>query len=128
MKELGNRLKSLQSATKRAAKAMGAAYTSQLKKQFALRKDPYGNPWAPHMPSTVKRWGRHPLLNLTGDMKTSFKVSINGLQVIATMDSPAGFHQSGTGYMVSRPIFPSKGMSSEDRAGIEAAIWKAVGR
>lgn len=126
MSAVGNRLKSLQANVKKAASAAGQAYESQLRKQFAMKVDPYGNPWAPHRPATVKRWGVHPLLQLTGAMRNSFKVSVNGLDIVATMAPPAWRHQVGSAYMAARPIFPSKGLSGSALGEISVAINKAM--
>ena len=35
---------------------------------FSLAVGPDGSPWAPHAPSTVRRYGPHPLLILSGAM------------------------------------------------------------
>lgn len=35
---------------------------------FALSAAADGTPWAPHAPSTVARYGKHPLLILSGDL------------------------------------------------------------
>jgi Phage virion morphogenesis family len=123
---VGNRLKSLQANVKRAAVAAGQAYDSQLRKQFAMKVDPYGTPWAPHRPATVKRWGVHPLLRLTGAMRNSFRVSVNGLEIIATMAPPAWRHQVGSAYMAARPVFPTKGLSGDGMSGIRLAVQKAM--
>lgn len=38
---------------------------------FANAQDSEGTPWPAHAPSTVKRYGEHPLLILTGTLKDS---------------------------------------------------------
>lgn len=70
--------------------------------------DPYGRPYAPHAPATVKRWGRHPLLNLTGAGISSIRVRAkSGTGIEFTADEHMRFTQGGTKFQPVRAFFPS---------------------
>jgi hypothetical protein len=74
--------------------------------EYANGQDPYGVPWAPLAPATLKTHGPPPLTD-SGAMRTGTNVVSAGPQIIATAPDPAGYHQSGTGRMPARPILPN---------------------
>jgi hypothetical protein len=81
--------------------------------QFATQTDPYGTPWAPHQPETLRRWGEHPVLNLTGALSAVDVAPMRGAGIAVTLGAPYGaFHQVGTRWMPARPILPVAGLPS----------------
>ena len=48
---------------------LDAAVADGFGENFQAKIDEDGMPWAPHSPFTVKKYGPHPLLDLTGRMK-----------------------------------------------------------
>lgn len=74
--------------------------------QFAGQHDPYGVPWAAHAPETIRRWGSHPVLTLSGAMHGGAQVTSTSDAITVRVDSPAHFHQGGTANMTARPVVP----------------------
>lgn len=64
-------------------------------------QDPYGKEWAPLAN------GQPSYLYDTGDMQESLSTRVNNNgNLIYGIDSPANYHQSGTGRMPARKLFP----------------------
>jgi hypothetical protein len=103
-------------ASRRTAKAI----TEVIEREFKTGTDPRGVPWRPLKASTLARGRRPPPLTDSGAMRASVFVYPARLDV--SIASPAGFHQSGTRYMASRPIVPT----GQNAAKWVAAIHEAV--
>lgn len=90
-------------------------------KQFATGTDPYGNAWAPLKASTLKRKKSNMILVETNDMFNSINVApMQGAGVAITIDeTPAIYHQRGTGKMAARPILPKYVLPKAWRAAIQ---------
>lgn len=103
---------------------------SLLAQQFAEERDPYGTPWEPHAESTVKRWGEHPILDLTGDMKDVSVRPLPGSGVGITLGAPySRFHQTGTAHMPPRPILPDgRGLPPDWVAALSQLTQAAFGK
>lgn len=69
---------------------------------FVNETDPYGQKWAPHMPATVKRWKKHPLLRLTGAGVAGIRVIPNGPRVTVSSSSK-GLNISQDGWERQEP-------------------------
>jgi hypothetical protein len=101
--------------------------------QFDAGVDPYGAPWQPLAPATVKR-GRHaPPLTDTREMRDSLLVypGPDGIRItIGTTDHPAGPHQDGwsgpQGSGPARKMLPEHGMPESWDWAIEDATIEAV--
>lgn len=93
-----------------------------LEEQFALGLDPYGTPWAPLAPSTLKKHGPPPLTD-SGEMRDHTDAVSAGPNIIATSPEPAEFHQSGTHRMPAREILPNEneGLPQSWHAAIDEA-------
>lgn len=90
--------------------------------EFEAQADPYGDAWADHTEGTVKRWGEHEILDLSGGMRGSVDVRpMRGAGIAITIDDVAGFHQGGTVDMVARPVLPSDDMPPLWEEALEAA-------
>ena len=98
------------------------AIKAEIDREFATSTDPYGNRWAPHKPATVKRWGPHPLLQLTGEGKAQIKVRpLPGAGI--AIESPSeglAFSQGGTRNQVARRFLPLDRMPKTWRLALEA--------
>lgn len=95
--------------------------------QIAAQTDPYGAAWAPHKESTLKRWGEHPVLDLTGDMIGGIDVAPSaGAGINITLgEKYSAFHQTGTRYMPARPILPDRGIPESWVSAIREASSNA---
>ncbi len=81
-----------------------------LQQQFATGTDPYGRPWAPLRPSTLKRGRRPPPLTASGKMRRGTKAfPLPGAGVGFTVPFPGNIHQGGSVNMQARPILPRGG-------------------
>ncbi len=101
-------LKSLSRIPAQVAKAVAPKLAQRARNDAALERDPYGNAFAPHKPATVKRWGVHNILQLTGngiDSITAYPSQGAGV-TLAAADHMA-FAQFGTPTEKARPVFPN---------------------
>ena len=102
---------------------------AEIRKTFAENRDPYGKAWAPHKPATVKRWGEHPLLRLTGEGLAEIEVKPLPSAGIAVTSPSEGlaFSQAGTVNQVPRrflpylPVLPKSWRAALEKATEEAA-------
>ncbi len=82
----------------------------RMEKTFTQATSPGGKPWPPHAETTVRLYGPHPLLILSGAMKASTVVGgpdhIERVEPFTaytgTKDRKAIFHQQGTKRMPQR--------------------------
>ena len=81
---------------------------------FTLGADPYGETWAPLAPATLAKGRTPPPLTDTGAMRESLRVSVTQDAIVASLESPAGYHQNGTRYMPARPVLPDYGRGLPD--------------
>lgn len=99
-----------------------------LELKYAFENDPYGRPWKQRK---VQGDG-HPLLDDTGDLKASRKVTINedGSLNISYEDPKASFHQDGTDTMPARELLPDldRGLPDSWNDILDAALADLVGR
>lgn len=104
------------------------AIKAELDREFATATDPYGKPWAPHLPSTVRRWGKHPLLRLTGAGQASIQVRpLAKAGIAVTVDSEGlVFAQSGTRNETRRRWLPDDRMPRTWRMALEKAAEKSI--
>ena len=105
---LGNRLRELASVPSQAAKAASEDIADLIEGEFEAGNDPYGKPWAPLKPSTLKRGRRPPPLTDTRQLRESVDVKpMKGAGIQVTLDEvPGVFHQTGTKDMAKRAILP----------------------
>lgn len=98
------------------------AVQQQLERQYGSGTDPYGNPWADKKDGSGKSY-----LQKSGKMRQNTRAvrGVGGIRV--TAPKPAGFHQSGTKRMVSRPLVPyGSDMPQDWRQAIEGAVREAI--
>ncbi|MEY5061185.1 MAG: Phage virion morphosis family [Planctomycetota bacterium] len=90
---------------------------------FVLGADPYGETWAPLAPATLAKGRTPPPLTDTGAMRESLRVAVTETAIVASLESPAGYHQDGTRYMPARPVLPdyARGLPDAWRASITDA-------
>lgn len=82
--------------------------TQQMQEDTRSAVDPYKRAYAPHMPATVKRWGAHPLLQLSGDGLGSLKAEpMAGAGIQVTADQHMAFTQAGTPTQEVRAVMPN---------------------
>jgi hypothetical protein len=127
MGQLAANIRKLAEVPSRASTRIAGEIAWLIDSEFAAQSDPYGNAWEPHADSTVERWGPHPILTLSGDMRGSVDVQpMRGSGVSISIDHPAAPHQTGwsgpQGAGPARPILPSGPMPAKWREAIDGAI------
>lgn len=111
LRSIGKAMRQLARVPSQVAPGASESIRGLIVGKFATGTDPYGNPWAPHLASTTERWGAHPLLDLTGDLKDVEVSPAAGSGISVTLGADYGaFHQIGTRYMTARPILPTHGL------------------
>ncbi len=112
------RIKSLEDLPERAAQRAALAIANVLDEQFAAGTDPYGDPWK----DLVSGGPSH--LTETGEMHAGSIVHASGNDIVINVPDPGGYHQTGTRYMVARPLEPtqSRGLPPAYEVAILAAI------
>ena len=131
MGKLADRIADLASVPSRAARRVSDEIAGLIEEEFGAQADPYGTPWEPHAEATVQRWGPHPILQLTQEMRSSVDVRpMAGAGVSITIDHPAAPHQTGwdgpQGSGPARPMLPSGDMPPKWRETIAAAVGAEV--
>lgn len=99
----------------KATKAIGQFLINQVGLEFKLGKDPFGAPWAPNAPSTLKRKlskgstgaGKPKVLIDTGNLRNSWTTrTTKNMVEIGTPVPYAKYHQSGTRKIPQRMLLP----------------------
>lgn len=107
--DLADRLAELEDIPSRIAREAADGITEEIRTQFDAGLDPYGAPWAPLLPQTVRRKaGDRRILRRT-DRLSSETVArpTSGSGIEITSVDYGGVHQVGDGTrMVARPILP----------------------
>lgn len=101
---------------------------AEIDRQFATETDPYGKRWAPHAPSTVRRYGAHKLLQLTGSGKAQIRVRAlpgAGISIVSPSEGLA-FSQGGTRNQPTRRFLPVDRMPKTWRLALERAAKRAA--
>lgn len=97
-----NALKQLSRVPSQVAAVAAPELTEQMQADAHAEHNPYGQDFAPHQPATVKRWGAHAILNLSGDGIGSLKAApMGGAGIEITADEHMRFSQGGT---VNEPV------------------------
>jgi hypothetical protein len=101
-------LKSLARIPAQVAGRAAPRIKSQMEQDTRAAVDPYGRGYAPHMPATIKRWGVHPLLDLTGAGIGSLDAQpMAGAGISVTADEHMAFTQAGTPTQEVRAVMPN---------------------
>jgi phage gpG-like protein len=117
-------LRALSQVPSQFAKESASSLQEVIEAQFANEQDPYGRPWTPLKPSTVKRKGGDTrILRETDRMLDSLQIKpMSGAGLSITLDPPyAAFHQVGTKDMPARPILPRAGLPDTWRRALADA-------
>jgi hypothetical protein len=114
------------------SKSASVGIRAALQEQFSAGTDPYGHPWKPLKPSTIKA-GRHspPLTNTRKMRDHDLEVKPlpgAGISVTFSPDAPAIFHQKGTPTMAARPILPTNVMPAPWNRALSGSSSAAVKR
>lgn len=111
LRSIARSVRALSRVPSQMAKGASADIRRLLFEQFAAQTDAYGAAWAPHAESTIKRWGEHPIGDLTGAMMNIDVSPRAGAGIVVTLGAPwSGFFHGGTRYMPARPILPTRGL------------------
>lgn len=123
-------LRALSKVPARLAAPASEAIKREIDRGFASNTDPYGHKWAAHAPATVRRWGKHPLLRLTGDGFSGIRVvpmAGAGIQVISESEGLA-FAQSGTANEPRRRFLPDDTMPATWNRALERVATEEIER
>lgn len=128
-RDLADRLAELEGIPSRIAREVSDDITEDIRQQFDAGQDPYGRPWAPLLPSTVRRkYGDRRILR-RGDALSSETVArpTGGSGIEITSLPYGGVHQDGDGSrMVARKVLPDGPELPETwRDAIDSASAKA---
>lgn len=92
---------------------------SQFAQNIAKGVDPYGNTYAPltaaYLARKTKKYGQRPIMVANRKMVNSYKQLNTSNGFIETIDSPGGFHQSGTRKMARRMLLPENNLPEADQ-------------
>lgn len=76
--------------------------TDQMQADANAGRNPYGQGFEPHASATIKRWGPHPILRLSGVGVGSLRATpASGSGILVTVDEHMRFSQGGT---VNEPV------------------------
>ncbi len=110
LKDLQARLAELEDIPSRIAKEVAEGISALVADEFAGSHDPYGRPWKPLLPSTVKRKGGDSRILRRTDVLSSETTakSASGAGVDVVSIDYGGVHQEGNpkNGMVARKILP----------------------
>lgn len=120
---------------RRVAEIAAPKIDRELRKQFDLGVDPYGNAWAPLAPATIEKGRQEPPLTDTNELRDGTRATVRsgtkaGIQI--TVSARYGFfHQTGFRHYISnkkvpaRRILPQFGMPARWRQILREAAKKA---
>lgn len=115
---------------KQAPIAVAEILFEEVKRNFLIEKDPYGDSWAPLAQSTIQsklsRGVVGSILVDSGEMLNSLHIVKSEDYASISISSPAEFHQAGTSRMPQRLILPDVELPSEWVQIIEQTIVKKV--
>jgi hypothetical protein len=131
MGQLAQRVANLARVPSRAARRIATEIAGLIEEEFQAQADPYGNAWQPHAPATVRRWGEHDILTLSGAMRSSVQVApMQAAGVSITLNHPGEDHQTGwsgpQGSGPARPVLPYGTMPARWTEAINAAVDDTV--
>lgn len=134
-------LRKLAGIPARISREVSGELREMIEEEFDVGADPYGNAWAPILPSTAAQRSQTslPPLSDTERMRASLRVKPSrGAGVAITIDDPAGIHQTGWkgghngSHGPARPVLPGGAFPARWREAIdatsEARIREAVER
>lgn len=97
-----NALNKLSRVPSQVATVAAPKLTEQLHKDAHAERNPYGRGFEAHAPATIKRWGAHKILDLTGAGIESLEARpAAGAGITITADEHMRFSQGGT---VNEPV------------------------
>ncbi len=104
-----NALSNLHSVPSQVAPIAAPKLTERMQQDARSGQDPYGRGYAPHELATVKRWGPHPVLRMSGDGVGSLRaVPAGGSGINVEVDQHMVFTQAGTPTQVVRAVLPNR--------------------
>lgn len=94
------------------APVLAARFNAYLVRGFESGTNPYGAPFAPLKPSTIRRHNRSPPpLSHTMALKAAAKIILQGLSLRFNGTPPYGdIHMGGSRYMAKRAFYPDAGL------------------
>ncbi len=103
-----NALNGLAGVPSRVAAVAAPELTEQMQADARAQRNPYGQAFEGHAEATVRRWGQHPILDLTGGGIDSLKAEPKGgAGIEVTADEHMRFAQGGTIFEPVRAVLPN---------------------
>ncbi len=113
----------------RVAVPAARALETRWRASYAAGTDPYGKPWAPLKPSTVRRKGHATILVETGETFDLTRVlALPGAGIKFTVGPKGFWHLTATENRAARPILPLYGLPATWRADIQAVAQQEFGK
>lgn len=112
-RSIGATLNRLGAVAPRVAELAAPVIASAVEGEFSYGRDPYGTPWAPLKPATVRKGRRPPPLTDMGLFRALVQVRprVGNPGILVTMAArPGVFHQLGTKHMSARQVLPYRGV------------------
>lgn len=133
-RDLAANLAKLDGIPSRIAAEVAGEINASIQDQFSGGADPYGKPWKPLLPQTVRRKGGDSRILMRTDSlagETTAKPAAGAGIEITSIDY-GNFHQTGTKHMVPRKILPDGDELPETwtnaiQTATENAFKKALG-
>ena len=118
-----NALKSLSNISSQVAAEASPDLTLQMQIDALSERNPYGKAFQPHSPNTTKRWGPHPILDMSGGGISSLKAEpMASAGIMLTADEHMRFSQGGTENEPVRATLPNRpGLPASYRKILEDA-------
>jgi phage gpG-like protein len=132
---LAANLRKLAGVPSRVSREVSGELRDLIEEEFDAGADPYGDSWAPILPSTEAQRSQTTLPPLSDRerMRESLRVRpARGAGVAITIDDPAGIHQTGWknggngSSGPARPILPRAGFPARWREAIDAATERQI--
>ncbi len=128
---LAERLDELSGLPSRITRPVADGINDQIARQFTSGCDPYGDPWEPLLPQTVRRKGGDTRILVRTGALASLTVAkpMAGAGIEIESEDYGQFHQGGTVHMDARPILPDGAeLPDEWQDIIENALSRETGR
>ena len=126
-KQLADNLGKLAGISSRLTKPVAERFNTLLATEFTTGTDPYGTPWVPLKPSTVKRKGHATIMvdsGATQDQTRAIVLSGAGIGFVSTKQ--AGYHMVGRDGRPARPVFPRRSTLPDQWQDVIRDEWSKI--
>lgn len=109
----------------RIAKPISEKFNAEIQLEFAQGSDPYGFPWKPLAPYTIRKKGHDLIMIQTGEtQKLTLAQPLGGAGIELVSTKKAGWNMDAHGNRPARPVLPHRKELPERWQAIIEAEWK----